>query len=618
MMSNTQAKPKLLFFQYKYDGLARFLLTHQREHVDCLSQFFDVTVIQEDCDYEQICNTHQPDLVMFESGVPFRTCRRPAVKNVRAYPGLPKIGFLHADGFGEGRTGFFSDMEHWGIETFFTIATTAVEHTPALEGKVFVWPNFVNPDIYRDYEEVKSVDVLFTGNSNNLYPWRRKMLSIVPRHFASVIQAHPGYHPKKNSNEIVLDESYARMLNSAWFVPACGTVAKEIIRKHFEVPACRSCLVSEKSAVLEAAGFVDMKNCVLVDQNNVVEKLEYLLGRPEELQAIIDAGHDLVHSRHTIRRRDQVLQWFTLNKARIAGQKIIQTHPFEPLRLVNDKPGEDTIHVRSNGSLVSLLQDAERCLWRRDYTTARQLYLQCVAFYRYMPEPLLGLTVCNLFEGKPREAMKWIVKPLLVTLADYNAIDPDPVEWAYFILVLLCLGKVRQAFRRSREFEWLRHPELDRVRWITSALGQAGQPSVPAANAQEDRLTVHHLPPRSIEQWFRDAQVMLRSCGQERLAEQLTILASGHPGIVSQETRAVSVSPRLIIDEAKIRTKRFGRAPFVFLRTDGHGLFYRHRLYQDLSVKLKQTVKFVSRRLVALKSSLGKRHEAQELLKAEV
>src|SRR5208337_3088834 len=132
-MDAIHTRPKLVFFQYKYDErLPAFLLMHKREHVKCLSQFFEVTVIHEDCDYQQICDNYQPDLTFFESGVPNPACRRVEIANIRAYPQIPKLGFLHADGFCSARAGFLSDMDHWGIETFFAIATTAAEHTPAI------------------------------------------------------------------------------------------------------------------------------------------------------------------------------------------------------------------------------------------------------------------------------------------------------------------------------------------------------------------------------------------------------------------------------------------------------------------------------------------------------
>src|SRR5215210_2041511 len=110
-------KPKLLFFQYQYDRhLPEFLLMHAREHVRCLSEFFDVTVISRDCDYAEMCDTHEPDLALFESGVNHPTCRRPTITNVQSCDTVPKLGLHNADGFCNARGGFVSDMDHWGIE----------------------------------------------------------------------------------------------------------------------------------------------------------------------------------------------------------------------------------------------------------------------------------------------------------------------------------------------------------------------------------------------------------------------------------------------------------------------------------------------------------------------
>lgn len=38
--------------------------------------------------------------------------------------------------------------------------------------------------------------------------------------------------------------------------------------------------MTERTAAVEAAGFVDMENCVFVDGRNVVERLDYLLPIP--------------------------------------------------------------------------------------------------------------------------------------------------------------------------------------------------------------------------------------------------------------------------------------------------------------------------------------------------
>ena len=270
-------KPKLLFFQYQYDRhLPEFLLIHAREHVRCLSEFFDVTVISRDCDYREMCETHEPDLALFESGVNHPTCRRLTITNVRTCSTVPKLGLHNADGFCNARGGFLSDMDHWGIQSFFTISTTTAEHTPEIADQLFVWPNAVNPDVYHDYGQWKSIPVLFTGNANALYPWRRKVLRRVAELFPSLVCPHPGYMPRGRRSQALVGEPYARTINASMIAPACGTVAKEVVRKHFEIPACRCCLLTECSPGLEAAGFVDMQNCIFADERNVVDKLNYL------------------------------------------------------------------------------------------------------------------------------------------------------------------------------------------------------------------------------------------------------------------------------------------------------------------------------------------------------
>jgi hypothetical protein len=94
-MTSHPAKPRLVFFQYLYDDkLPEFLLIHKRNRVNCLSEFFDVTVVDHDCDYQQICDAYEPDLALFESGVNHTTCKRLDISNIRSCPDVPRVA-LH-------------------------------------------------------------------------------------------------------------------------------------------------------------------------------------------------------------------------------------------------------------------------------------------------------------------------------------------------------------------------------------------------------------------------------------------------------------------------------------------------------------------------------------------
>jgi Glycosyl transferases group 1 len=523
LMDTFSAKPTLIFFQYKYDDkLPAFLLAHKREHVKCLSQFFNVVVVDHDCDYEQICDMHQPDLTLFESGVPFPSCDRPKITNPRAYSKIPKLGFLHSDAFCCGRAGFLSDMDHLGIATYFAIATAAAENTPAISDSLFVWPNFVDPELYRDFGLWKSIPVLFAGNNSALYPWRQRMVRLISKNYPSLICNHPGYGPQKAQQQTRVGEPYARMLNASWFVPSCGTLAKEVVRKHFEVPACKSCLVAEPSPALEAAGFIDMVNCVFADEHDVLDKLSFLFNDQDALEKIVQAGFELVHRYHTIKQRDQILQWYELNKAIQPHQKIVQSGPFEPLRLVDGSSGRIASGLIPNGLHLQLLRQGDQLLWQHDYKGAERFYLKCAQYIPWMPEPKLRLALCNLYKGNAKAALSWISEPIQFTLSEYRAVDPDPVEWAYFILATICSGDLGEAIKRAKQFPWLRHQELDRARRASMIL--AGRRiMLPAENGQlqERRRSIHQLPQRSDDEWFITLCDMLTACNRCELAEKL-------------------------------------------------------------------------------------------------
>lgn len=531
MMNNTAAKPRLTFFQAKYDErLPAFLRIHKQEHIKCLAEWFELSVINEDCDYEQICDQHQPDLTLFESGVSFPSCRRLKISNTNSYSRIPKLGFLHTDAFCWSRAGSLSDMDHWGIDTFFSIATTASEHTPSIAKNLFVWPNFADTEVYRDYGLWKSIPVLFTGNNSGLYPWRQQMIKLVSKRYPSLIWPHPGYAPSKSLVQVTAGEQYARYLNASTLVPACGTVVKEVVRKHFEVPACNACLVTEKSPALEAAGFVDMKNCVFADEHDILDKCAYLFQNIEELQAISKAGYELVHSRHTLKHRNQIWQWFILNRNLASGQRIVQRSPFEPLATVPISSAVGNWHPVSNGAHLALLHEGDAKVRNGKYDEAEERYTKCLTYIPWMPETQLRLALCKLYKGDAKAAQAWLMKPLQRTLAEYGAVDVDPVEWAYFLIMLLCKGEIREAARRADQLPWLRHPELDHARWAVSVLSEGPDAARPLpAPFSQCRASVHQLPARSLSEWTEQLCIMLRACGQARAAEIVSVAASAEP-----------------------------------------------------------------------------------------
>jgi hypothetical protein len=552
-MTTDRAKPRLVFFQYRYDeNLPEFLLIHKRDHVNCLSHFFDVTVIDHDCDYQQICDTYEPDLALFESGVNHTTCKRLDISNIRSSPGVPRVALHNADAFCNARSGFLSDMDHWGIETFFTITVTAAEHMPGIADRIFAWPNAIDPALYRDYGGWKSIPVLFSGNTSSLYPWRHKIIRLVAERYPSLMCPHPGYEPTRAAAQVLFGEPYARMLNASAIVPACGTVARDIVRKHFEVPGSNACLLTERSAPLEAAGFADMENCVFADESDVLDKLEHLFRNPDELQRITRRGHDLVHSRHTQKHRDQIYQWYRLNRDLEPNQRIIQADPFGQLAVVDRHSSRHSGHVAGHGLHLRLLHDGD-AQRSRNFAAAEAAYLKCSAYMRWMPEPKFGVALCRLQMGDAATANAWLSQQIEFVLGGYGAVDPDPVEWAYYTLSLLCLGKSAQAAAAAREFPWLRHPDLDRMRRTIAHL--TGTPAGLSVSDAPTRHTVHQIPPETWAEWLTRIEGILRACEQSHLAERLITLRTAHV----DERAALNVSAQVPVAHGRRTRKRFER-----------------------------------------------------------
>jgi hypothetical protein len=322
---------------------------------------------------------------------------------------------------------------------------------------------------------------------------------------------------------MLYDEQYARMINSSYVVPTCGTIAREVVRKHFEIPACNACLVTERTAALEAAGFADMQNCVFATEENILDKLEYLFEKPDVLEGITRSGHLLVHSQHTARQRNQILQWLELHNSLKPGQRIIQSDPFGPFTIVDVGSKVTNFLALSSGVDRALLRKADMHLRRGQYTEAERYYLSCLN-YHVMPEPILGLTLCNLYKGDARKAEKWISQSIGEGMEIHNAADPDPVEWAYFIISLLCQGDIREAKRRANQFALLQHQELERCKWVVDILNGSTLSSSKEHHNKTGviaRPSLHQLPQRDMASWVRELCRMLTACQESALAAQV-------------------------------------------------------------------------------------------------
>jgi hypothetical protein len=187
---------------------------------------------------------------------------------------------------------------------------------------------------------------------------------------------------------------------------------------------------------------------------------------------------------------------------------------------VDKSSGVRNGHVNSASLDRRLLAQGDEKLWTARYDEAETLYRRCLN-YHDMPEPRLRLALCCLYKGRPDLAIHWVTEPIQRVLWRDEGAEPDPVEWAYSIVALLCLGKVHDAVARANRFQTLCHPELARIRAVIRLVSEQAPENIASDQPISYRFSVHQLPERKMEAWLDELCKMLRACRQDDIANRL-------------------------------------------------------------------------------------------------
>jgi hypothetical protein len=160
------------------------------------------------------------------------------------------------------------------------------------------------------------------------------------------------------------------------------------------------------------------------------------------------------------------------------------------------------------------------------------------------------------------------------TLITYKAMDPGPVEWAYFIISLVCLGTVDDGNMRASQFPSQRHSELDRIRWVLNLLKNKGKtPRYLHDDNLKYRSSIHQLPSRCLDEWVEQLCLMLKACRQGILAEALKRYASASALLFQGgETNLGTDNGVLGRQGGGRRKKALKNSPFVLDRKDTLGV----------------------------------------------
>lgn len=205
---------------------------------------------------------------------------------------------------------------------------------------------------------------------------------------------------------------------------------------------------------------------------------------------------------------------------------IVQLGPFERLMVADRMAFRGNVHLNPQAVDRSLMAHADACLVRGEYEEAEIGYRRCLNYYP-MPEPALRLALCRLYLGDARSAgeMLWNGIESMLERSGPRA-EPDPTEWGYWLVTLLCQGRLRDALRGAKQYPLLRNEHVDRARWLIHVA--AGEPE-PSLGGGTERASIHVFPSSTREVWLSRVTGMLVACGQKETAGKIREVASASP-----------------------------------------------------------------------------------------
>jgi hypothetical protein len=175
----------------------------------------------------------------------------------------------------------------------------------AVEALVRWWPPCVDPEIFNDWRLEKRWDVGFLAAGTAVpdlrtYPERdaihRQLLA--QRDLRYLWAAHPGWRRRILPHPLV-GANFSRAINRCRiFVTTCG-IHRHPQPKIVEALASRTLLMSDEPEGAAELGLVDGATYVRISAGDAVEKIRHYLARPQEAEAIAEAGYRLAIERHT-------------------------------------------------------------------------------------------------------------------------------------------------------------------------------------------------------------------------------------------------------------------------------------------------------------------------------
>ncbi|MEO6004647.1 MAG: glycosyltransferase [Opitutus sp.] len=498
-------RPRLLYFNGPWDYLGDRM---RKSYIDpfhaLLAQDFEMISVEGNRDFRAEVELHRPEVVLFHTGCEAPQEPEVVITNTDAYPELPRMGYIYRDPFSPSRMMAMNRLNHWGVDQTFTCFRPSDAPIPFFEN-TFYLPWWIDDTLFGDYGERKTLPVTLTGSgwlNKCIYTWRNEI-------FCGLVPRFPIFHApslgNRQTNHDYVGEKYARLLNRSHFSAGCGTLSRYLTLKLLEIPASRCCLIAEEIDVLKEIGFVDGVNCVFATGTNVADKVQGLLNDPTKLAAITDAGWKLVQERHTQRSRRMFSEWFQLWENRTDGQSIVQTHPLEPLKLVDRNQVKPVSRFPTENPVTEGLIEGYRLMEAKSWTPALEKFEWILKTIPCVAEARLGAALCQMRLGRPSAASPHLGYNMTLLVQHFGYAHPDPIDLAFIAVLCIRMKDVSTAVATLAKYPQIRHPALNAMRWILAQANPslADQPAFQVRQGDDTAtvLSVHLLPQRTFAEF---------------------------------------------------------------------------------------------------------------------
>jgi hypothetical protein len=201
--------------------------------------------------------------------------------------------------------GFLDWLDHHGITwvlCYFPRPVQLFAGSRRAASFVNLLPCF-DPEIMNDWGMEKAYDVGFLGagvtEHHPFYPERNAIHTQLAarRGIRYLSAAHPGYGNVAASP--IVGRGFSRSINACRIFVTTGGIYRNPFPKYIEVLASRSMLMAVEPEGAADLGLVDGVNYVRIDTEDVMDKVDHYLARPELIDAIAEQGYRLAMERHT-------------------------------------------------------------------------------------------------------------------------------------------------------------------------------------------------------------------------------------------------------------------------------------------------------------------------------